>query len=308
MAWTMLRGRAMSPWHSGFRRAVRSIDCSRHSCSIVLLSIVTSVVSARTAVAEEGIVAASPTTEAATATRRSSHALGFHVGVRADSVRDDMMVPLGHSGGGFRFGLDYRGQVGPGLLIGHLEGGLRILSDVYGDLGLGVDWGFDLAWLGRLYDGPPARVYLGPIFVFDSMMDFFVYWDDSHGYWLGSQWLGPSLRVVAPIGRRWRVEATAAVSLIGAQGRPPGERLVKQEAVTSPGWWLSQPARREQFALPNEFEAVRLALDFRRAPLDASDATGGWTWSIDFRMRRSTVPAEILDLGACVYASRMWGL
>jgi hypothetical protein len=236
------------------------------------------------------------------------HALGAGVGLRADVVREDLVVPLGFAGPGLRLLPSYRGRVGPGVLAARADLGLAFLFNRYGHIAATLDYGAEAAWTVTVRRRENWHLALGPALALDSRVNYIYSWDDAHVYWLGSEWLGPAARYGRHLNDRWRLEAGATLALLGFEGRPPTNRYNKQEASPHLGYFFTQPHRSERFVFINDLQVIRLDLAARRAAYSGSDVGRGWSFGLDFRLARTGIPATNINLGVCFYASRAWGL
>lgn len=236
------------------------------------------------------------------------HRLGMSVGLGANTVRDDLLVPLAFSGPGLHLAGRYAGDVGPGLLLGRLEVGLAGLWNRFGHMGGGVDYGLGASWLLGVAQGAGWRFSLGPALGHDVSAEYLGSWDDAHGYWMGAQWLGVSGRWVSGLGHGWRMEATPIVSLLGARSRPPSNRFVKIEPLDSVSWWLRAPTADPSFVTVAQMQLLRLDLALRPSPLDAPDVVAGWSFGVDSRAWRTAEPKTRIGLASIFYAAYDWEL
>lgn len=238
----------------------------------------------------------------------SHHTLGVGMGLRGDVVRDDLLVPLAFAGPGLQLQGFYRGWVGPGVLTTRADLGFAFLFNRYGHQAGTLTYSADAAWTFTALRASTWHVALGPALALDSRISLLFSWDDAHAYWLGSQWLGPAARFMSRLTGTWRMEASAALALLGFEGRPPSYRYKKQETSTHLGYYFTQPQRSEKFVLVDELQTFRLDLAVRRADYDRFDVGRGWAFGLDLRMARASEPATNINLSACLYASRAWGL
>jgi hypothetical protein len=236
------------------------------------------------------------------------HALVAGVGLRGDAVREDLLVPLTFSGPGLRLMLAYRGLVGPGLLAISGDVGMSVLWNRYGHIAAAVDHNVDAAWTLRVFRAMSWHLALGPQIALDSRLNYLLSWDDAHAYWLGSQWLGPAFRAEGRLAEHWRWEARAAFALVGFEGRPPPYRYHKIDVHPSVTYFFTQPNSSESFVTVADLQVVRLDVAVRRAAYTGSGVGRGWSFGLDARLARTGIPATNLNLGACLYAARAWGL
>jgi hypothetical protein len=236
------------------------------------------------------------------------HAIAVGAGLWGDAVREDLLVPLTFSGPGLRLMVGYRGQIGPGLLAISGDVGMAVLWNRYGHMGAGVDHDVDAAWTLRVFRALSWQLALGPAVALDSHFNYIFSWDDAHAYWLGSQWLGPALRSEGRVSDRWRWEARASFALLGFEGRPPAYRYHKQETRPSVTYFFTRPNSDEAFVTIADLQVVRADVAVRRSAYTGSGVGRGWSFGLDVRLARTGTPATNINLGACLYAARAWGL
>lgn len=239
---------------------------------------------------------------------RTRHALMAGVGLRGDLVREDLLVPLAFAGPGLEIGFGYRGWVGPGVLAARADWGLVAVFNRFGHPGITMTYGAEATWTLTVFRALDWHLALGPALVWDSRMSLLISWDDAHGYWLGSQWLGPAARVVGRVSDAWRLEGSAALALFGFLGRPPSYRYRKQEASFHLGYYFTSAQRSESFVMLDDLQALRLDVAMRRARYDRFDVGRGWAFGLDYRLARAGVPDTNINMSLCFYAKRAWGL
>jgi hypothetical protein len=233
------------------------------------------------------------TEEAPVVTR---HALGGSLGLRGDLVRDDLLVPLAFAGPGLQLLASYRGWVGPGVLNARADLGAAIVFNRFGHPGLTVSYGALVDWTLTVLRATSWHISLGPALALDSRESAILSWDDAHGYWLGSQWLGPAARFMGQVSPAWRLEASAAVALAGFESRPPSYRYKKQEIRPAVGFFFTQPTQSEKLVLPDQLQIFRLELALRRAAYNRFDVGRGWVFGLDFRLASTTTPDTNINL------------
>ena len=268
-----------------------------------------------TAAAGLGFAIPQPAMAAGEEVPASRHALGVGAGLRGDAVREDLVVPLTFSGPGVRLLALYRGWIGPGLLTVRADVGLAFLFNRYGHIAATLDYSAEAAWTARVLRGMGWHLSLGPVVALDSRVNYLYSWDDAHGYWLGSQWLGPMLRHARRLSDRWQLESSASLALLGFEGRPPAYRYNKQDALTHVDYFFSQPQQSERFVTLADLQVLRIDVAFRHAAYDGSatgsevgsEIAGGWAFGIDIRFAQTDVVSTNINLGACLYAARSWG-
>jgi hypothetical protein len=236
------------------------------------------------------------------------HALGGSIGLRGDAVRDDLLVPLAFAGPGLQFLASYRGWVGPGVLNARADLGVAIVFNRFGHPGLTMSYGALADWTLTVLRANTWHISLGPALALDSRESVLLSWDDAHGYWLGSQWLGPAARFMGQVSSTWRLEASAAMALVGFESRPPSYRYKKQETRPGVGFLFTQPEQSEKLVMLDQLQVFRLELALRRATYNRFDVGRGWAFGLDFRMASTTTPATNINLSACLFAGRSWGL
>jgi hypothetical protein len=238
----------------------------------------------------------------------TKHVVVAGVGLRGDAVREDLLVPLTFSGPGLRVMLAYRGLVGRGVLAVSGDVGLSVLWNRYGHMGASLDHNLDAAWTWRVFRALGWHLELGPEIALDSRLNYIVSWDDAHAYWLGSQWLGPAFRALGRLRERWRWEARATFALLGFEGRPPAYRYRKIDVDPGITYFFTKPNSDERFVTLADLQVVRLDLAVRRAVYAGAGVGRGWSFGLEVRLARTGIPATNINLGACLYAARAWGL
>jgi hypothetical protein len=231
----------------------------------------------------------------------SHAATGLRAGIESGALREDLIVPLGFGGGGLHLGAVASTPAGPGLLDLRAGLGLRLLSTRFGQAAASLGTTADVRWLGSLSDA----VGLGPAFVWDAHMNYLESWDDAHGYWVGSQWLGPAVRVTHELGGGPELEAAFAVALVGGVGRPPEIRTEKQDPLKNVGFWLVGPTRGERFVTVDELQVMRLDLAVTLGRPEPG--RGRWAVGADTHLVRTTTPRIAVDLGLTAWVGRAWG-
>jgi hypothetical protein len=236
------------------------------------------------------------------------HAVAASAGMRGDSVREDLVVPLTFSGPGVRFSAGYRGELGPGLLAANGEMGMAFLWNRFGDQAVAIDHDVDVAWTVPVRRTGTSHWAVGPMIALDGRFNYLFSWDDAHAYWLAAQWLGPAARYGRRLGERWRLEARASLALVGWEGRPPTYRYRKQETRPSVTYPFTQPYGAESFVTPADLQLVRLDVAVRHSPYTGSDVGRGWSFGLDTRFARTGIPVTNINLSVCIYAARAWGM
>jgi hypothetical protein len=228
--------------------------------------------------------------------------------LRADTVREDLLVPLSFSGPGLRLAGGYQGAIGPGILEVRLELGLRLLENRFGHAAYGLDHGLVASWVLPVAAGERLRLAIGPAAAWETRLNYLETWDDAHAYWLGARWLGPAARVDVALGPAWRLEASPSIALLGFVGRPPAYRYHKQDALESLDFHVLGPQEDASFGTVADFQAAALRLAFRKASFDAGALADGFSFGLDARLARASDPAIAVDLEAALWAAWAWGL
>jgi hypothetical protein len=236
------------------------------------------------------------------------HAVALGLGLRADTVREDLVVPLTFSGPGLRLMVGYRGLVGPGALAINADVGMALLWNRFGHPAATLDHDADAAWTVPVRRTSISHWALGPMLGLDSHFNFLFSWDNAHAYWLAAQWLGPALGYGRRLTEAWRLESRAGLALVGFVGRPPSYRYRKQETRPSVSYPITQPYGSESFVSLADLQVVRVDVALRRVPYTGSDVARGWSFGLDARFARAGRPATAINMGVCFYAARAWGL
>jgi hypothetical protein len=235
------------------------------------------------------------------------HGIGLRFGLRAATVREDLLVPLTFSGGGPDLGASYRGLVGPGLLDTRLEVGAAVVANRFGHLGITFHHSLAAAYRVPVHDTGRWRVGAGAAIGESTDTVALPYWDDSHGYWVGLGWIGPSGSVEGPLGAGWQLAAAAEFALLGTVGRPPENRWKKQDPIARFSYYTTHPLANPRFFLPWDVQHVRFDVAARRT--SATDRIGrGWSFGWQGRFTRASMPADILVFETVLYAGWTWGL
>lgn len=241
-----------------------------------------------------------------------NHVVFAGLGLRGDAVREDLVVPLTFSGPGGRLMLGYRGAVGPGMLAVRADMGLAFLFNRYGHSAATLDYGVEASWSARVLRGHAWHVSIGPVVAVDNRVSYEYSWDDAHGYWLGTQWLGPAARFASRLSDAWRIESAASFAVLGFESRPPSYRYNKQDGMNHLGYYFDRPTSNESFVSLADLQILRIDAAVRHAAFVESPAASeigrGWSFGVDVRFARTTVVATNINLSVCLYAARSWGL
>ncbi len=249
-----------------------------------------------------------PRPAAADAPLSPRHALAVGLGLRADAVREDLLVPLTFSGPGVRLMVGYRGEVGPGMLAANGDLGFAFLLNRYGHQAAAIEHNLDASWTVPFRRTTVSHWALGPMVAAEGHFNYIYSWDDAHPYWLAAQWLGPAVRYGRALSERWRLESRAALAVLGFEGRPPTYRYRKQEMRPSVTYPFTQPYGPESFVTVADLQAVRFDLALRRTGYTGSDVGRGWSFGFELRLARTGTPVTNINLDAGIYAARAWGL
>jgi hypothetical protein len=232
-----------------------------------------------------------------------SDGIGVRAAAQFGAVRDDLVVPLGFGGVGFRVGGHYGGTAPLGWWSARLELGARYVVERYGHPGYVVDYGAEVRWPfqlghGRWFAG------LGPALAWDTRMNRLESWDNAHGFWLASEWLGPAVRARGPVGNDWDIEVTSAVALVGFASRPPELQEHLQDPVDRVSYYLFVPFEDQQFVTVADLQVVRaeVALHPPRRP----GAGGAWSFGSDVRFARYDDLAPVVDVSFTTWVGRAW--
>lgn len=222
------------------------------------------------------------------------------------------MVPLTFSGPGARLLLGYRGAVGPGTLAVRGDMGMAFLFNRFGHQAATIDYGVEASFTARVFRGRDWHLALGPAVALDNRVSYLYSWDDAHGYWLGSQWLGPSMRFAGRLSDAWRIESGASLALLGFASRPPSYRYNKQDGMERLGYYFDRPTSNETFVSLADLQVLRVDAAVRHASFVASPTSSeigrGWAFGVDVRFARTTLVATNINLSACLYVAWSWGL
>jgi hypothetical protein len=239
--------------------------------------------------------------------REVRHGIGVRFGARGTSVRDDLLVPLGFSGGGPDFGLVYHGLLGPGALAARLEVGASFVANRFGHLGFTIDHALAVGYFMPVATVRAWRLQIGTILGEDTDSLALESWDDAHRYWLGLAWLGAGGRVAGPLGARWRLEAETEFAFLGFAGRPPEVRRSKQEPTASFSYYVFHPLADPRFVGFWDVQHWRFNVAARRTT-SPGRVGHGWSFGCQGRLTRADFPRTIIVLEASLYTSWTWGL
>lgn len=237
----------------------------------------------------------------------SRHAIQAGFDVAAQSMRDDSLVPLAHTGLHLAVAPRYFGDFGRELLLADASLGMGYVVGRFGEMGLTFTWRVGASPLFRAYESARAAVFVGPTFALDNETFFFGDWDDAHTYWIGARWIGPRAHGWRWLGGRWRLDFDGQFALFGALSRPPALRLHKQETSWNVPRFYSWPLDDPSFGWLADFQLVRAAVDFYRTRSRARVPTGFGIGG-EFAFTRAVEPAPAFSARLTCRLSYTWGL
>lgn len=235
------------------------------------------------------------------------HALQIGLDAGAQSVRDDVLVPLAHSG--FRLALSprYAADLSPVLLLADARLAASYVLGRFDEEGLTFGWSVHTSSQFLLSEGACGGVSLGPALGWDNETFFFGDWDDAHTYWIGALWIGPRAHVWRWLGRSFRLDFDAQLGLAGLLSRPPEYRLRKQETSENiPRFW-GWPTRSLAPAWILDFQVARVAADLYHTKSRARVPTGFGVGS-ELALLRAADPAPAFAVELVFRASYTFGL
>jgi hypothetical protein len=234
------------------------------------------------------------------------HALGAELALVTSATRDDLLVPLAHTGGGAALGIGYLGRVGPGLLDLSARMGLGVEADRNDALAAAVEQGLGLRYLFPLRPLGRWRLAVGPSAGLDADVSYFGDWDDAHAYWLAEAWLGGGARAWRPIRDRWRVDLAGELAVVGLQSRPPSYRLNKQDPLDDPSFWLVDVYDDAEPGWIADWQLARVRIDLSRTD-ETSFVTRSWRVGVELRLSRSSEPETAFAAAAKLVVGKAWG-
>lgn len=186
-----------------------------------------------------------------------SHDIGGGLHLSVTQVRDDLLVPLRFAG------------PGAGISFGHafeddgfrLESRFRLtasaLFDRYGTTNAVLLPSLDLGAHRHVTCFGETTLGLGAFLSLNETVFYPMAWDDAHAYWLGVTSIGPSARLVTPLGER-HVALELGIPVLGLVSRPPRHRLYKVDDLVNAGFWFSRFADEPKLTSVHELQALRL--------------------------------------------------
>jgi hypothetical protein len=238
--------------------------------------------------------------------REASHAVGAEVALVTSSTRDDLLVPLAHTGGGAALGIGYLGWLGPGLLDVSARMGLGIEADRNDALAAAVEHGLGLRYLFPVRPLGRWRLAVGPSAGVDADVSYFGDWDDAHAYWLAEAWLGGGARAWRPFGAGWRADLAGELAVVGLQSRPPTYRLNKQDPLDDPSFWLVDVHQDGEPGWIADWQLARLRIDLSRGS-ETSFVSRSWRFGVELRLSRSSDPETAFAAAAKLVVGKAWG-
>lgn len=223
----------------------------------------------------------------------AGRAVELSAGLEVESVRDDLLVPLAFSGPGAAFGVGLVVPLGPGTLVSRAGFGFAVVFDRLGFFGGALRYGADVSWLVPLGS---SGVDLGLTLALDTRVNYFYRWDDAHSYWLGTQWLGPAVRARRSLGHSLSLTVLGQLAAVGFAGRPPPDRLVKQEGVDRFAYYFSAPHTDERLVSVDRLQLFRLE--------GALEWSSGWALVLQLRSTSSQLSAPTFALSATAAVRR----
>lgn len=235
------------------------------------------------------------------------HALGVRLGLRATSVRDDLLVPLAFSGPGLAVGASYQGLVGRGTLDARFEFDVSAVENRFGHEGGTLAHALAVGYLLPVHAAGAWRFSAGAVVGESTDSLYLESWDDTHGYWLGILYLGAAASGAGALSASWQLETRVELALLGTAGRPEEFRRTKQEPLADVSFHVVHPHEDGRVFGPWNVQLLRLDVAARRRS-SGDGAARGWSFGLQGRFARAGFPQTIIVLEGVVYAARAWGL
>lgn len=226
-------------------------------------------------------------------------AAGFH------AFRDDVLVPLAFSGPRVALAPRYFAALGPGLLVTDAELGVAYVLDREGARGGVLSWALHARYLLPLYEGC-WHVMLGPLVGSDNDVLVVSEWDDAHAHWVGTTWVGPSVRAWRWLDDTWRMDLSGELALVGLQSRSPSGRRPKQELYPDLGLPFRDSTRDPRLGSFLEWQVARASIDLHATPFRSRVPTG-WGIGGEVTLAHATEPELAFAFTASLRASYTWG-
>lgn len=225
------------------------------------------------------------------------HTLSLRSGLQLVLARDELLVPLSHSGVGVSLGLAYAQSTTHSSWNAHLDLGFTPMWNSYGHIAADLNHHLLLSYARSL---PPARHWrLGAALLSDARINYFYKWDDAHAYWVNAQMLGLSLLYRAPQVRRTQLELAAHIGLLGIHQRPAAYRYHKQEAVNTMAYYLLEPYKQPQFAWLGTLQSIDIEITQRRPQRR-------WSFTQIVQLLRADRPLHATNISVAFLANREW--
>jgi len=228
---------------------------------------------------------------------RTAARVGLDVSLVGRTVRDDLLIPLSFGGGGLRLGGRFERRVGPGELGFSLRADFAAHANRFGHLAASIGHAVRGAYVLPLWRGPAWGLWLGPAAGLTADVAYLASWDDAHGYWAGTRWLAPELRLTHTLASGEGLAFAIDFGVIGWVSRPPVYRYAKQDPITSPEFYLVDPYRGGQLAWPGNWQQVHLTAEWvgRR-----------WSVALDARAFHVTAPADAVWVEVGLRSTWRW--
>jgi hypothetical protein len=227
----------------------------------------------------------------------SEHFLKFSLPIVHNQVKDNLVAPLRWDG------------IGSGLGFSWLTTGTKIIHEVclivnvsglknrykYKGYALEASLGYSLSC--KVSQGVLGGIiYLGPQLKWDSKINFFRDWDDSHIYWLNSYEAGPSLKWVKYYKEKHNVSLTMQIPFFAIISRPPEYQYIDQPPLIKPSYYFKSLNEDLRLVTLNNYFSLRLQVDYSYR-IKNSNMIGG-AWFFDYKAckfpRNSTLITNIL--------------
>jgi hypothetical protein len=227
----------------------------------------------------------------------SEHFLKFSLPIVHNQVKDNLVAPLRWDG------------IGSGLGFSWLTTGPKIIHEVYlivnvsglknrykyKGYALEASLGYSLGC--KLSRGVLGGIlYLGPQIKWDSKINFFRDWDDSHIYWLNSYEAGPSLKWIKYYKGKQNVSLTLQIPFLAIVSRPPEYQYLDQPPLIKPSYYFKSANEDLKLATINNYFSLRLQAEYSYQTKN-NNMIGG-AWFFDYKAckspRNSTLITNIL--------------
>jgi hypothetical protein len=212
----------------------------------------------------------------------SEHFLKFSLPIVHNQVKDNLVAPLRWDG------------IGSGLVFSWLTTGPKIIHEVclivnvsglenrykYKGYTLEASLGYSLGC--KLNQGVlGGTLYLGPQIKWDSKINFFRDWDDSHIYWSNSYEAGPSLKWIKYYKEKQNVSITVKIPFLAIVSRPPEYQYTDQPPLIKPSYYFKAMNENLRIVTVNNFYSLRFQADYSYE-IKGRNMIGG-TWVLDYK-------------------------